>query len=129
MVSSLRVIQGTVLEVYDQALVHADLYIKCYEGEHSIGPARGKDLSLAPSPLIRKNGGILLILCMPQELVMLVQTMIGWGIDVSAKGSRLGNTLQAASHEGHSEIVQLLIEKDADITAANNTVSIPLNQL
>src|SRR5687767_15244081 len=54
------------------------------------------------------------ILCMPQELVMLVQTMIGWGIDVSAKGSRLGNRSEEHTSELQSLaylVCRLLLEK------------------
>src|SRR5687767_7570286 len=38
-------------------------------------------------------------------------TMIGLGIDVSAKGSRLRNTHQSAALGGHAKIMQLLIER------------------
>ncbi|RYO82106.1 hypothetical protein DL764_009659 [Monosporascus ibericus] len=39
------------------------------------------------------------------------------GADVNAQGGFYGNTLQAASAEGHTEIVRILVKKGADINA------------
>ncbi|CAG8263195.1 unnamed protein product [Penicillium salamii] len=43
--------------------------------------------------------------------------LIGKGADVNARGGEYGNALQAASLEGHQEIVKLLLDKGADINA------------
>jgi ankyrin repeat protein len=45
------------------------------------------------------------------------RNLIAKGADVNAQGGRYGNALQAASAEGHREIVQLLLDKGADINA------------
>ncbi|CAH0055789.1 unnamed protein product [Clonostachys solani] len=37
------------------------------------------------------------------------------GADVNAQGGKHGNALQAASYKGHQEVVQLLLDKGADI--------------
>jgi ankyrin repeat protein len=37
--------------------------------------------------------------------------------DVNAQGGHYGNALQAASYQGHQEIVQLLLDEGADIDA------------
>jgi ankyrin repeat protein len=37
------------------------------------------------------------------------------GADVNAQGGRYGSALQAASSEGHDKIVQLLLDKGADV--------------
>lgn len=42
--------------------------------------------------------------------------LIDSGEDVNAQGGEYGNALQAASTKGHQEIVQLLLDKGADIT-------------
>ena len=42
------------------------------------------------------------------------------GADVNAQGGWYGNALQAASSEGHEQIVRLLAEKGADFNAKNN---------
>ena len=39
------------------------------------------------------------------------------GADVNAQGGYYGNALQAASNNGHKEIVQLLLERGADVYA------------
>ncbi|KAF3392461.1 putative ankyrin repeat protein [Penicillium rolfsii] len=43
--------------------------------------------------------------------------LISKGADVTAQGSYYGNALQAASSEGHRDIVKLLLDQGADVTA------------
>ncbi|KFA79857.1 hypothetical protein S40288_10302 [Stachybotrys chartarum IBT 40288] len=50
-------------------------------------------------------------------LFSVTQELIIKGADVNALGGRYGNALQAASNEGHDEIVKLLLQKGADINA------------
>jgi hypothetical protein len=45
------------------------------------------------------------------------------GADVNAQGGEYGNALQAASYEGHLEIVQLLLDKGADVNAQGGECS------
>ncbi|KAF2268003.1 ankyrin, partial [Lojkania enalia] len=42
-----------------------------------------------------------------------VQMLLDGGADVNAQGGRYGNALQAASSEGHEQIVRLLVDKGA----------------
>jgi ankyrin repeat protein len=49
-------------------------------------------------------------------LVGTARDLIDSGEDVNAQGGEYGNALQAASTKGHQEIVQLLLDKGADIT-------------
>lgn len=39
------------------------------------------------------------------------------GADVNAEGGEFGNALQAASFEGHKELVQILLKNSADVNA------------
>ncbi|KAK4198015.1 Pfs, NACHT and ankyrin domain protein [Triangularia verruculosa] len=50
-------------------------------------------------------------------LVAPARDLIGKGADVNAQGGYYGNALQAASSEGHQEIVKLLLDKGADVNA------------
>lgn len=39
------------------------------------------------------------------------------GANVSAQGGRYGNALQAASYRGYEKVVQILLEKGANVNA------------
>ena len=47
----------------------------------------------------------------------MVQLLLNKGANVNAQGGKFGNALQAASYEGHKEVVQLLLDKGADVNA------------
>jgi ankyrin repeat protein len=51
-------------------------------------------------------------------LVALAQDLISKGADFNAQGGEYGNALQAAIFRGHHEIVNLLLDREADINAA-----------
>ncbi|KAJ6461206.1 hypothetical protein DFH09DRAFT_1229214 [Mycena vulgaris] len=46
----------------------------------------------------------------------MVQLLIDMGADVNAQGGYLGSALKAASSNGHKQVVQLLLNNDADIS-------------
>ncbi|WDK23171.1 hypothetical protein CGRA01v4_14463 [Colletotrichum graminicola] len=50
-------------------------------------------------------------------IVCAVEEVLKNGADVNAQGGRYGNALQAASAEGHTDIVHILINKGADVNA------------
>ncbi|KAG7149773.1 putative ankyrin repeat protein like [Verticillium longisporum] len=57
---------------------------------------------------------------LPQDLLNEIRNKVGNGADgadVNAQGGEYGNALQAASSEGHTNIVQLLRAKGADVNA------------
>ncbi|KGO60646.1 NACHT nucleoside triphosphatase [Penicillium expansum] len=55
------------------------------------------------------------------RLVAPAQHLIAEGADVNAQGGKYSNALQAASAEGHQEIVKLLLDKGAEINAQGGT--------
>lgn len=50
-------------------------------------------------------------------LPFVVDKLLGYGADVNAQGGWYGNALQAASFGGYREIVQVLVDKGADVNA------------
>jgi ankyrin repeat protein len=44
----------------------------------------------------------------------MIQLLVEHGVNVNAQGGNYGSALQAASFNGHIDIVQLLIEQGAD---------------
>ncbi|RSL87112.1 hypothetical protein CEP51_002393 [Fusarium floridanum] len=50
-------------------------------------------------------------------LTLTARELMKKGADVNAQGGMYGNALQAASSEGHLDIVRLLVEKGADVNA------------
>ncbi|OWT43384.1 Ankyrin repeat protein [Pochonia chlamydosporia 170] len=75
-------------------LYQADRYL-----DHDPGPPRGSRLYYA---------------CF-DGLVAPARDLIGKGADINAQGGEYGNALQAASQNGHQEIVQLLLDKGANV--------------
>ncbi|KAJ6045252.1 hypothetical protein N7460_006607 [Penicillium canescens] len=47
----------------------------------------------------------------------MVQLLLSIGTSVNAEGGRYGNALQAASYQGHEEIVRVLIKEGANVNA------------
>ena len=46
-----------------------------------------------------------------------VETFLTETVDINAQGGHYGNALQAASSRGHNQIVQMLLDKGADVNA------------
>ena len=44
--------------------------------------------------------------------------LLNKGANVNAQGGRYGNALYAASSGGHDQVVQILLDKEADINKA-----------
>ncbi|KAK0721573.1 Pfs, NACHT and ankyrin domain protein [Lasiosphaeria miniovina] len=67
-------------------------------------------------PYHRPEGSQLYYTCLT-GLALVAQYFITKGADVNAQGGYYGNALQAASAQGHQEIVKLLLAKNADVNA------------
>jgi ankyrin repeat protein len=65
------------------------------------------------------KGSRLYYACM-SGLVVPTRVLICKGADVNTQGGRYSNALQAASLEGHQEIVKLLLDKGADVDAPSD---------
>ncbi|KAK3378799.1 hypothetical protein B0T24DRAFT_568404 [Lasiosphaeria ovina] len=65
---------------------------------------------------VKPEGSQLYYTCLT-GLAPVAQDFITKGADVNAQGGYYGNALQAASAEGHQEIVKLLLAKDVDVNA------------
>jgi ankyrin repeat protein len=50
-------------------------------------------------------------------LLYTVEMLLGKGANANAQGGRNRNPLQATSAEGHNDVMQLLLEKGANINA------------
>jgi ankyrin repeat protein len=59
----------------------------------------------------------------------MVQMLAARGADVNAQGGGFDNALQAASAEGHTDIVKLLLEEGVDVDARAATTATPCSQL
>ncbi|KAJ6474973.1 hypothetical protein C8R45DRAFT_873987, partial [Mycena sanguinolenta] len=58
-----------------------------------------------------------IVLCASLGVLPAVQLLLGRDAEINAQGGQYGNTLQAASKGGNTEIVQLLLDSGADVNA------------
>jgi hypothetical protein len=73
-------------------------------GQHDMA----KSLESIPSPLYYRSR---------EGLIKSARQLVEQGAEVNAQGGYYGNALQAASYQGHDQIVLRLLEKGADVNA------------